>query len=74
MLHVVPSIPAPTKHKTRAPKVAKPAELIECPRCQGREITPTIIGAQLVNRRIKGGTTQYLCTCCFLKGERVVLA
>lgn len=73
-LHVVPASPPPEKRKRVASKVAKPAELIQCPRCEGREVTPTILGAMLTAGKLKGGTTQFLCTGCLLKGERVVLA
>lgn len=72
-LHSVPSIPAPAKRKTAPAKVARPTDLLECPRCAGHEVTPTVIGATLVKGKLKGGTTQFICTGCMLKGERVVL-
>lgn len=72
-LHVVPPAPAPDKPKLKSRTASKPAEMLECPRCGGREFIETVIGALLQARRLKGGTRQIVCVGCLLKGERVVV-
>lgn len=73
-LHLVPTNPAPAKPKTRTARASKPADMLQCPRCQGREVTETVIGAMLQAGKLKGGTRQIICVGCLVKGERVVLA
>lgn len=61
--------------KVRAKRKAdpNPGFLIQCPRCGGREITPTLLGATMKGGKVTGGTKAYVCVCCLLKGERVAL-
>jgi hypothetical protein len=73
-LHLVPSEPAPAKPKTRSARASKPAEMLQCPRCSGREFIETVIGAMMQARKLKGGTRQIICVGCLLKGERMVVA
>jgi len=76
-LHVIPGTPAPDTATERVRKRVrvhkKPAAVIDCHRCGGREVIETRIGAVLNGRRASGGTRQYLCALCFMRGERVVL-
>ena len=72
-LHLVPTAPVPAKPKTRTARASKPADMLQCPRCHGREVVETILGAMLVAGKLKGGTKQIVCVGCLLKGERVVL-
>lgn len=74
MLHLVPDAPPPDKPKTRTSRASKPADMLQCPRRQGREFLETVIGAMLQARKLKGGTRQVICLGCMLKGERVVVA
>jgi len=74
MLHLVPDAPPPDKPKTRTSRASKPADMLQCPRCQGREFIETVIGAMLQARTLKGGTRQFVCFGCMLKGERIVVA
>lgn len=74
MLHIVPKpLPPQDKSNSRAKKASKPADMVQCVRCGGREVTETIVGAMLVAGKLKGGTRQIICVGCLLKGERVVL-
>lgn len=73
-LHLIPSPPPPERKNDRARRATKPPDLIQCPRCAGREVIVTTIGATLQAGRIKGGTQQVLCAGCMMKGQRVVLA
>lgn len=73
-LHLVPTAPAPEKPKLRSARASKPADMLQCPRCHGREFIETVIGAMLQARKLKGGTRQVICVGCLLKGERVVVA
>lgn len=73
-LHLVPPAEAPAKPKLKSRTASKPAEMLECPRCGGREFIETVIGALLQARKLKGGTRQIVCVGCLLKGERVVVA
>jgi hypothetical protein len=73
-LHIVPKAPPPPERaNSRAKKAAKPAEMLQCVRCGGREVTETLIGASVQAGKLKGGTRQIICVGCMLKGERVVL-
>lgn len=74
MLHLVPDSPLPEKPKLRTSRASKPADMLQCPRCHGREFIETVIGAMLQARKLKGGTRQIVCFGCMLKGVRVVLA
>jgi hypothetical protein len=74
MLHLVPDSPPPEKPKLRISRASKPADMLQCPRCQGREFIETVIGSVLQARRLRGGTRQVVCFGCMLKGERVVIA
>ena len=77
-LHVIPGTPAldtPAEQvRKRVRAMPKPATMIQCHRCGGREVIETKIGVLLQAGKTKGGTKQLLCACCLLKGERVVLA
>ena len=53
--------------------MAKPDEMIQCPRCGGREFTQTLTGTLLRNGQPTGGTTTLICTACALRGERVAI-
>jgi len=73
-LHLIPAAPKPDDPpNSRAKKASKPADMIQCPRCGGREVMETVIGAMIQARKLKGGTRQIICVGCLLKGERVVL-
>ena len=73
-LHLIPPIPAlPEPANSRAKRASKPADMLQCPRCGGREVIETVIGAMIQARKLKGGTRAIVCVGCMLKGERVVL-
>ncbi|WP_148716482.1 hypothetical protein [Chitinolyticbacter meiyuanensis] len=75
--HVIAGTPPPATQLEEVRKIVrampKPASMLQCHRCGGREIMETKIGALLKNGKVSGGTKQYLCASCFLKGERVLL-
>lgn len=74
MVHLVPATPNPPEPvNSRAKKASKPADMIQCPRCGGREVIETVIGALIQARKLKGGTRQLICVGCMLKGERIVI-
>ncbi|AKJ28828.1 hypothetical protein [Caldimonas brevitalea] len=76
-LHVISGSPAPDgphkRAKERRKADARPAELIQCHRCGGREVIEAKVGVLLKDGRPTGGTKALLCACCLLRGERVVL-
>lgn len=72
-LHLIPPIPKPDEPASRAKRASKPADMLQCPRCGGREVIETVLGAMVQARKLKGGTRQIVCVGCMLKGERVVL-
>lgn len=74
MLHIVPPIPKPAEPaNNRAKRASKPADMVQCPRCGGREVIETVLGAMVQARKLKGGTRQIVCFGCMLNGQRVVL-
>jgi hypothetical protein len=77
-LHVIPGTPAPDTPAERVRKrmraMPKPAAILQCPRCAGREVMETRIGVALVGGKPRGGTRQWLCVGCLGRGERMVVA
>jgi hypothetical protein len=71
---VPPSEPSP-KEKVilRIKKAPKPASMLQCNRCGGREVIETRTGVLYENGKPKGGTKALICANCHAKGERVVL-
>lgn len=67
-----PDTPAEQVRK-RVRAADKPASMIQCHRCGGREVIETKIGVMKKNGKPSGGTKQLLCAGCFMKGERVVI-
>lgn len=76
-LHIVPPSPPPDTPAERVRKrlraAAKPADMLQCPRCAGREVLVTVTGATIKGGRVSGGTKTWVCANCHRKGERVVL-
>lgn len=68
-MHVINGTPKPP---ARA-KDPKPAAMLHCRRCGGREVIEAKIGVTLERGKAKGGTSVLLCAICLIKGERVVL-
>ena len=70
-LHVIDGTPAPRKSKA----AAKPADMVQCPRCDGREVLETRIGVMIrPGGKPFGGTKSLICANCQRNGERVVVA
>lgn len=76
--HVIQGTPAPgiaqEQVRKRVKAMPKPAEMIQCHRCGGREVIRTEIGVTKQGGKIKKGTEQLLCVVCLLRGERVVIS
>jgi hypothetical protein len=53
--------------------MAKPAHMIQCPRCGGREVIETKTGMLRRDGRAFGGTKTLICAGCHRNGERVVV-
>lgn len=76
-LHLIPGTPAPdtpAEGVRKRLRSSKPADMLQCPRCAGREVLVTVTGATIKSGRVSGGTKAWLCAGCHRKGERVVLA
>lgn len=76
-LHLIQGTPAPDtpaeQVRKRVRAMPKPATMVQCHRCGGREVIETKIGVLMKNGKPTGGTKQLLCVGCILRGERVVL-
>ena len=76
-LHVIHGSPPPDtpaeKVRKRVKVMAKPASMVQCHRCGGREVIRTEIGVMRQGGKAKKGTEQLLCAGCFMRGERVVI-
>ena len=74
---VIDGSPAPDTPAERVRKrvraADKPAAMIQCHRCGGREVIETKVGMLFKNGRAQGGTRTILCATCHRQGERVVL-
>jgi hypothetical protein len=75
---VIDGTPPPDTPKQRVvdriKKHPKPASMLQCRRCGGREVLELKAGVLYQDGKTKGGTKQIVCAHCFMKGERVVLA
>ena len=76
-LHVISGTPAPDspaeRVRQRVRAMPRPAVMLQCRRCGGRELIETRIGVESVDGRTRGGTKAMICACCLLRGERVVV-
>jgi hypothetical protein len=68
-LHVIKGTPV----KPARANDPKPAALLQCRRCGGRETIESKTGVMVVNGKARGGTKSILCAGCHRKGERIVL-
>lgn len=75
-LKLVPDSPEPAAEKVRrrVRAQAKPATMISCNRCGGREVIEVKSGVLFQAGKTKGGTKQLACYLCMMRGERVILA
>ncbi|MBY0238123.1 MAG: hypothetical protein K2X55_02305 [Burkholderiaceae bacterium] len=74
-LHLIPPAPKPDEGPdNRRKKATKPPEMLQCPRCSGREFIETVMGAMIQAKKLKGGSRAMICVCCLMRGERVVVA
>ena len=77
-LHVIQGIPAPEtpqeQVRKRVRKADKPATMVQCHRCGGREVIETKIGIMMKDGKPSGGTKTLICVCCLLQGKRVVVS
>lgn len=77
-LTVIPGTPAPDTPAERSRKrraaIPRPVDMLQCPRCTGREVIQTKIGVLLKDGKPQGGTKALLCAACYMRGERVTLA
>lgn len=71
---VIDGTPPPEQDPVRKRlRASKPAELLQCHRCGGREVIETRVGVTFRAGKATGGTRIRLCAHCFMNGERVVL-
>jgi hypothetical protein len=75
--HVIQGTPAPDTPVEQARKrvraMPKPAAMIQCHRCGGREVIETKTGVMLKDGKPTGGTKALLCVGCLMNGQRVLL-
>lgn len=55
-------------------KATRQPAILQCTRCEGREMLETVTGAGLINGKLQGGSRAILCATCHRNGERVVVA
>lgn len=77
-LAVVPEVPEvgnpTTASRSRIKAMSHPGDVIQCPRCGGRETIETLIGAmRRPNGSSYGGTRAMICAACHRNGDRVVV-
>lgn len=66
-----PKPDSPAERVRKRIRVAKPAEVLECPRCAGREFIEARAGLMFKAGKTTGGTAVWLCVLCLARGERV---
>lgn len=73
-LTLVPGIsPSPAEKVRQRLKAQKPDVMLQC-RCGSRELMAVKAGMLFRNGKAVGGTTQYLCVQCLMRGEHIVVA
>jgi len=76
-LTLITNTPAPDtpaqRVRERVKKMAKPAEMVQCRRCGGREFMPTKTGVLFKDGKMTGGTPNLICVNCLSRGERVAI-
>jgi hypothetical protein len=74
---VIEGTPEPDTAKARSRRRLKahdkPAEMLSCRRCSGREFIEAKTGVLLRNGKPVGGTKALLCTACLAQGQRVAI-
>lgn len=70
---LTPDTPAEQVRK-RVRAMPKPATMVQCHRCGGREVIETKIGVLMKNGKPTGGTKTMICVGCLLGGHRVVVS
>ncbi len=71
---VPPSQPGPRQAARLKLKTEnKPAELVQCNRCGGREFLETKTGLFFKDGKFTGGTKALICVGCLLQGHRTAL-
>ncbi len=59
--------------RRRVRRHPKPAAMLQCHKCGGREVITARNGVEVRDGKAVGGTKVLLCALCFARGERVVL-
>lgn len=72
LLTVVPTVAPDASESRRVRLREKPSDAIQC-RCGGREFFELVSGPKRRDGRLSGGTRQWACVACWLKGERVIV-
>lgn len=76
-LTLIPTTPAPDtpaqRMRERVKKMDKPPEMLQCPRCGGREFLATKTGVLMTGGKPTGGTPNLICVHCLTRGERIAI-
>ncbi len=59
--------------RRRVRRHPKPAAMLQCHKCGGREVVQAKSGVLVKDGKPVGGTKVLLCALCFAKGERIAL-
>lgn len=59
--------------KRRMRRHPKPAGMLSCHKCGGREVIETRSGVLVADGKPTRGTKMLLCAACWMRGERVML-
>ncbi len=68
-----PPIAPKEEVRRRVRRHPKPAAMLQCHKCGGREVVQAKAGVLAKGGKPVGGTKVLLCAMCFARGERVVL-
>lgn len=59
--------------RRRVRRHPKPAAMLQCHKCGGREVVQAKAGVLVKDGKPVGGTKVLLCALCLAKGERIAL-
>lgn len=66
-------LPPAAEVKRRMRRHPKPADMLSCHKCSGREVIESRSGVLLKDGKPTRGTKILLCAACFMRGERIAL-
>ncbi len=74
---IIQGTPAPDTESVRRGRrirhAAPAGDVLECPRCAGRELVELVSGVRLKGGKPTSAASTFVCAACWLRGQRVTV-